>query len=208
MQVGRHPTIYSALRHSFADEGVLGLFGTGKLAVQIARDVPYAIIIAVSYEMLQETINRYRAKVSGSGGIQNSNGNIGKGDAGSGVCSAKSYHTTTTTASKNSTTVTPIKRPKHAKTTQDALCGSIAGGISTLLTTPMDVVKTRLMGGDKGIYMYTSVSNAVRRMWHEEGAKAFFIGTSGRLLHKIPANGLFYIFYEGFRSLLGVSEQY
>ena len=78
------------------------------------------------------------------------------------------------------------------RTSQDALCGGIAGGVGTLLTTPMDVVKTRLMsGGDD--FRYASVGNAVARIVKEDGVSVFFSGTSSRLLHKIPANGLFYL---------------
>ena len=187
MQLARHPSIYSALKHSIREEGVLGLFGTGKLAVQIMRDVPYAILMAVSYEALQGACNAYLKKKDA---LQTPIIDL----------SAK--------PTKDTTHLLSVKPRKHRKSTQDALCGSLAGGISTFLTTPMDVVKTRLMGGDHGEYDYTSVGNAVQRMLVEEGPKSFFIGTTGRLMHKIPANGLFYIFYESFRALLGVSEQY
>ena len=41
-------------------------------------------------------------------------------------------------------------------------------------------------------------------MLRAEGPRAFFKGVTPRLLHKIPANGLFFLWYEVFRTLLGV----
>jgi solute carrier family 25 S-adenosylmethionine transporter 26 len=168
MQLAMHPSLYSALIYSVKEEGVLGLFGGGKLISQILRDVPYAVITGVCYEALQAMANKRKEQP-----------------------------------------VVPLtsNEEKRAKLTQDATCGGIAGGISTLLTTPMDVVKTRLMSGG-GEFKYASVGDAVMRMAREEGPGAFFIGTSSRLLHKIPANGLFYLFYEAFRTILGVKENY
>ena len=75
-------------------------------------------------------------------------------------------------------------------------------GIGSLLTNPMDVVKTRLMTSqDNGGGVWTCVARILR----EEGPGAFLIGTPARLMHKIPANGLFFLFYELFRTMLGVS---
>jgi solute carrier family 25 S-adenosylmethionine transporter 26 len=171
MQLARHPSLYSALLYSIREEGVLGLFGGGKLISQILRDVPYAVITGVCYEALQGVANKRKRKEEPPVVPRTSNDE------------------------------------KRAKITQDATCGGIAGGISTLLTTPMDVVKTRLMSGG-GEFKYASVGDAVMRMAREEGPGAFFIGTPSRLLHKIPANGLFYLFYEAFRTILGVKENY
>lgn len=66
----------------------------------------------------------------------------------------------------------------------------------------MDVVKTRLMTSqDNGGDVWTCVA----RILTEEGPGAFLIGTPARLMHKIPANGLFFLCYELFRTMLGVS---
>lgn len=83
---------------------------------------------------------------------------------------------------------------------QDAICGALAGGASTFLTTPMDVIKTRLMNSD---CRYSSFLDALTQISSKEGLPAFFSGVDSRLLHKIPANGLFFLFYEAFRYLLG-----
>ena len=45
---------------------------------------------------------------------------------------------------------------------QSALCGSIGGGISAALTTPLDVIKTRVMlGADVGGVHYRGIADTV-----------------------------------------------
>eukprot|EP01035_Chromulina_nebulosa_P018865 gene18865-24650_t len=83
---------------------------------------------------------------------------------------------------------------------KNAICGSVAGGIGSFVTTPMDVVKTRLMTSTK----YTNIVQAVITIAKDEGMSTFFAGTLPRLIHKIPANGLFFLWYEFFKSVLGV----
>jgi len=115
------------------------------------RDVPYAVITLLSYEILQDML-------------------------------------------KNST---------FEKKLKNLIFGSVAGGIGTFLTTPMDLVKTRMMvGGD-----YSGFLAAVVGIYEKEGIAAFLIGMGPRMAHKIPANGVFFFFYEIFRSVLGVSDQ-
>ncbi|RYY72127.1 solute carrier family 25 protein [archaeon] len=88
------------------------------------------------------------------------------------------------------------------------LCGALAGGASSFLTVPMDVVKTRLMtGGSMGNRPYTSLPHAITNIYAHEGISAFFTGWSSRLLHKIPANALFFVFFESFRVLLGAVDK-
>ena len=50
--------------------------------------------------------------------------------------------------------------------------GALAGAITGVATTPLDVVKTRLMtqGTNK---VYSGVYDCVRKIWQEEGSAAF-----------------------------------
>jgi len=161
MQYGLHNSAFEAIRHSFVHEGPLGMFTSGKLASQIVRDVPYAMVTLVSYEILQTHFaKRARRKEGGE--------------------EAKAS--------------TPIS---------DAICGATAGGIGTIVTQPMDVIKTRAMTTKQ----YKSVTEAAVRILKEEGIKTFFVGTYPRLLHKIPANGLFFLCYEAFKKLLGTEDE-
>jgi len=84
---------------------------------------------------------------------------------------------------------------------EDSMMGAFAGGVGSLISNPMDVVKTRVMTQPG---LYPTVWSAVSKLWAEEGAAAFFKGTAPRLLHKVPANAIFFATYEILRGLLRV----
>jgi hypothetical protein len=86
----------------------------------------------------------------------------------------------------------------------DMVLGGVAGGLGSYVTNPMDVIKTRLQTSSD---LYDgSIRTCVARTWSEGGPNAFLRGSVPRLLHKVPANGFFFLFYEVFRSLLQVNE--
>jgi solute carrier family 25 (mitochondrial S-adenosylmethionine transporter), member 26 len=88
-------------------------------------------------------------------------------------------------------------------TLQNMVIGAIAGGIGTLATNPMDVVKTRMMTSP---HLYAGALDVAVKTLQREGPLAFLRGATPRLLHKIPANGLFFAAFELFRALLGVKR--
>ena len=167
MQMGQFETATAAILHCWKHEGPVGLFGGGRLASQIMRDVPYAVATLVTYEILHATVRRYQLQL----------------------------RETETTEGGN-------KKKKVSSSLQisNAFCGSLAGGFGSFVTNPMDVVKTRMMTSER----YATVGLAVQRIYREEGISAFMIGVSSRLMHKVPANGLFFLCYEWFRFLLDV----
>lgn len=69
--------------------------------------------------------------------------------------------------------------------TSSALFGSIAGAISAGLTTPLDVVKTRVMLARRdegsGAMGKVRVRDVVRRIWRDEGLSAFWRGIGPRV---------------------------
>jgi len=161
LQAGVHASLWEAMRHSFKTEGLLGIYGGGRLISQIVRDVPYAIITLMAYEILQSIATKLLTSY-----LEKSNRVIQGGTKGA----------------------------------KDAICGAMAGGVSSYLTCPMDVIKTRMMTTSD----YSSIINAFIRISKEEGPSTFFAGATPRLMHKIPANGLFFLSYEFFKTLLGV----
>ncbi|KAL3822452.1 hypothetical protein ACHAXA_006880 [Cyclostephanos tholiformis] len=89
---------------------------------------------------------------------------------------------------------------------RDMAAGAMAGGIGSYLTNPFDVVKTRLqttVTGSSGGYG-GSIMNCAAAIYDEGGPSAFLRGSVPRLMHKIPANGLFFVFYEFFKRVLNV----
>jgi hypothetical protein len=82
--------------------------------------------------------------------------------------------------------------------------GAIAGGVGSLLSNPMDVIKTRIQTDP---HLHAGIGACARALLEEGGAGAFLRGAAPRLLHKVPANGLFFAVYEGFRRALGVADK-
>lgn len=65
--------------------------------------------------------------------------------------------------------------------------GAIAGMPAAYLTTPCDVIKTRLqVEARKGEQAYTSLRNCASTVYKQEGIKAFFKGGPARVLRSSP----------------------
>ena len=60
---------------------------------------------------------------------------------------------------------------------ESALYGSVAGGVSAAATTPLDVLKTRVMLSRERV----SVLDVMRRMARDEGVRPFFAGMAPRV---------------------------
>lgn len=75
---------------------------------------------------------------------------------------------------------------------QGALCGSFSGSIAAFLTTPLDVVKTRLMlGKDAAGVPYTKMTDTFQRVHKEGGLRALWSGWQPRV-GWISVGGLVY----------------
>ena len=82
-----------------------------------------------------------------------------------------------------------------------ALCGSAAGGIAAALTTPVDVVKTRLMlGADAQGVPYRGTVATFRRVHAEGGARALFAGVVPRTGWICVGGAVFFGVYEQARA--------
>jgi len=200
IQAGEHSSTLEAIRHSWRADGPLGLLTKGKLSSQIFRDVPYAIVTLVTYEVMQGLVKRAIVAREREARLKVKEGS-------SGASSNRIREVRKKALAERNTFSWQLLLDKLGgdRGAMDAFCGAAAGGLGSLLTTPMDVIKTRMMTGASG--RYKSVLDAVRVMYREEGLGCFVIGTLPRLAHKVPANGLFFLCYEAFRSFLGVQEK-
>lgn len=71
------------------------------------------------------------------------------------------------------------------------------------LTTPCDVIKTRLqVEARKGDTQYTSLRHCAKTVFQEEGFKAFFKGGPARILRSSPQFGFTLAGYELLQGLL------
>ncbi|ETO13132.1 hypothetical protein RFI_24242 [Reticulomyxa filosa] len=86
---------------------------------------------------------------------------------------------------------------------QAALCGSVAGSISAAVTTPLDVIKTRLMlQVDAHGKPYHGFWNIVSRVHAEEGSLGFFKGIAPRVTWIFIGGFFFFGAYEKSKSVL------
>ncbi|KAG6034008.1 hypothetical protein E4U41_006725 [Claviceps citrina] len=81
--------------------------------------------------------------------------------------------------------------------------GAIAGMPAAYLTTPCDVIKTRLqVEARKGEATYTGLRHAATTIWKEEGFTAFFKGGPARIFRSSPQFGFTLAAYEFLQTTL------
>lgn len=84
-------------------------------------------------------------------------------------------------------------------TWESSICGSLAGGIAAALTTPLDVVKTRLMtssGESMGLW------NCFLKVAQEEGVSGLFAGCVPRVAFIGLGGAIFFGAYEAAKGQL------
>lgn len=82
----------------------------------------------------------------------------------------------------------------HLEPFQSVCCGALAGAISASLTTPLDVVKTRLMTSEAAAGF--SVAETVKQILMEEGWVGFTRGMGPRVLHSACFSAIGYFAFE------------
>lgn len=88
---------------------------------------------------------------------------------------------------------------------QGSLCGSVAGGIAAGLTTPLDVVKTRLMTQSPG--QYAGIGSCLQSILKEEGAGALFAGAGPRMTSIAFGGAIFFGAYETAKAVISVKME-
>lgn len=88
--------------------------------------------------------------------------------------------------------------PDHKLTIgQLLISGAAAGMPAAYFTTPADVIKTRLqVEAKKGQSSYTGIMDAARKIYAEEGFRAFFKGGPARIFRSSPQFGTTLMVYE------------
>ena len=76
-----------------------------------------------------------------------------------------------------------------------AVCGAISGGIAACVTTPLDVIKTRIMLAEAGSKNVT-IPKIVKSVYREKGVKGFFAGVAPRVLWITLGGAIFFGFYD------------
>ncbi|KAF0767299.1 hypothetical protein AaE_002861 [Aphanomyces astaci] len=80
---------------------------------------------------------------------------------------------------------------------QGAVCGSLSGGFAAFITTPLDVIKTRLMlGKDAQGVEYIGMRDAFTRVYTQEGWQTLFSGVKPRTMWITIGGFVFFGVYE------------
>ncbi|SCU84679.1 LAFA_0D11364g1_1 [Lachancea sp. 'fantastica'] len=86
--------------------------------------------------------------------------------------------------------------------------GGLAGMPAAYLTTPFDVIKTRLqIDPRKGDTKYNGIFHAAKTIFREESFKSFFKGGGARVLRSSPQFGFTLAAYEIFQNLFPLKEK-
>lgn len=85
-----------------------------------------------------------------------------------------------------------IRQESPVNPLQGAICGSIAGGFAAAVTTPLDVIKTRIMLNEERV----SAIYLTKLIFKEEGFKVFFSGIGPRTMWISAGGAIFLGVYE------------
>lgn len=91
---------------------------------------------------------------------------------------------------------------------QSSVCGAMAGGIAAVVTTPLDVAKTRVMLAEKGCP--TTQVGVIRVMWiirSRDGTRALFAGVVPRVAWITLGGAVFLGFYDKAKNVLMTTER-
>lgn len=84
---------------------------------------------------------------------------------------------------------------------ESLVAGASAGALSTTLTYPLDLLRTRFAAQGRH-RIYTSLRGAVVEIARDEGPRGFFRGLGPGLAQIVPFMGLFFVTYEQLRIAL------
>ncbi|RLN87619.1 hypothetical protein BBJ28_00005253 [Nothophytophthora sp. Chile5] len=175
MQTGVYQSLPEALNAIRSAQGIAGFY-RGYWSM-IAREIPFSFIQFPLWEGLKVGLYRHRRRMYAIEG-RLTRGNNSRASV------FEQYKWST-------------QQNAPVSSLQGAVCGSIAGGVAACITTPLDVVKTRLMLGKdaKGV-QYHGTLDTFSRVYKEEGVKRLFSGVGPRTMWISIGGFVFFGMYE------------
>ncbi|GJQ15706.1 hypothetical protein GpartN1_g7497.t1 [Galdieria partita] len=87
---------------------------------------------------------------------------------------------------------------------ENLVIGLIAGSVTAAITTPLDVLKTRLMTQPVAVSTgaYRGAWDCARQLVQHEGFRAFWKGVGPRVFYIGPSGAIFFVVYEGMKRIL------
>ncbi|KAJ2524420.1 hypothetical protein GGI11_000832 [Coemansia sp. RSA 2049] len=111
----------------------------------------------------------------------------------------------------------PAMQQSHIanQTLKNSLAGAGAGCVSSVVTCPLDVVKTRLQYQgvlqekyrSQGFKPYHGTVSTLRRIFTEEGVRGLYRGLAPMLMGYLPTWGIYFAAYESLKRELSAQQQ-
>ncbi|RHZ65099.1 hypothetical protein Glove_319g121 [Diversispora epigaea] len=97
--------------------------------------------------------------------------------------------------------------PNEADKIKHSIAGAVAGCVSSIVTCPLDVVKTRLQNQgkqvmDSKIPLYQGTGGTLKRIWVEEGIRGLYRGLGPTLYGYLPTWAIYFSAYDYFKLAL------
>lgn len=85
---------------------------------------------------------------------------------------------------------------------ENLLLGCAAGGLTAFTTTPLDVLKTRMVTRQPGDLRYMNIRSSIRTILKTEGVSSFWKGSSLRMAQLAPAHGLYMVIFDALKQIM------
>ena len=101
---------------------------------------------------------------------------------------------------------TKFKKNEELNLIDICKAGALAGGISAFLTTPIDVVKTRIMTSGDKTFDFRKFIPTIKNIYENEGPKKLFSGVHIRVLYISVGGMIFFGTNEFLKSLMNFNH--
>ncbi|CAB4434395.1 unnamed protein product [Rhizophagus irregularis] len=96
--------------------------------------------------------------------------------------------------------------PNETDKIKHSIAGAVAGCVSSIVTCPLDVVKTRLQNQgkfDQSVPLYSGTGGTLKRIWAEEGIRGLYRGLGPTLYGYLPTWAIYFSAYDYFKAAFG-----
>lgn len=89
-----------------------------------------------------------------------------------------------------------VRRSETLTQTEELTAAAITGGITGFITTPLDLIKTRLMIQSSTGGQYRGILDALNSIYQNGGVEALFTGSAARVAWLLPFTTIYLGVYE------------
>lgn len=203
----KYTGVTNAIRTIATLEGRNGLFSG--LFPAIVRDAPFSAMYMLIYLRMKQFLGHAAGLKNTRSTIMSNHDSTASPPASPSTnpqrsSTSQTHHTPTTQPSSEETQNPSHTQPQNSQQGLTRIVnfasGAFGGGLATLVTQPMDVVKTRMQLSQKTIdgspSRYRTVTEATRRVFNEEGVYGFFRGASPRFMKRILGSAITWMVFE------------